>query len=143
MTEDLKLKARMMVRDPQAVSPAARAMGMRVKAASRGRSKVEVTLGSEHLNAMGTAHGGVLTTLADLAMGVATMTTLSSGESFATVEIKVSFLRSVASGKVTGEGVVVQRGQRLVFAQATLRDQKNRKVAMATSTALLLRVDKS
>jgi len=143
MTEDLRLRAKMMVRDPQAVSPAARAMGMKVKAASRGRSKVEMTLGPEHLNAMGTAHGGVLTTLADLAMGVATMTTLSSGESFATIDIKVSFLRSVASGKITGEGEVVRRGQRLVFTQATLRDQKDRKVAVATSTALLLRADNS
>ena len=47
-----------------------------------------------HGNVMGTLHGGALATLADTAMGFAFATTLAADESFATLEMKVSFPQS-------------------------------------------------
>jgi len=40
---------------------------------------------------MGTLHGGVLCDLADAAMGVAYRSTLAEGETFTTIELKITF----------------------------------------------------
>lgn len=46
-------------------------------------------------------------TLADSAMGIAYASTLEEGQSFATLELKINFLRPVRSGMLVAEGVVV------------------------------------
>ena len=64
-----------------------------------------------HGNVMGTLHGGVLAAVADTAMGFAFATTLAVGETFATLEIKVSFLRPVWRATLTAAGHVLHRRQ--------------------------------
>src|SRR4051794_11623169 len=50
---------------------------------------------TRHANPMGTVHGGVLTTLADSAMGMAYAAQLREGETFTTLELKINFMRPV------------------------------------------------
>ncbi|ASR49517.1 hypothetical protein B4V02_23935 [Paenibacillus kribbensis] len=45
-----------------------------------------------HSNPQGTLNGGVTSTLADIAIGVAFGTTLQPEESFTTIELKINFL---------------------------------------------------
>jgi uncharacterized protein (TIGR00369 family) len=92
-----------------------------------------------HGNVMGTLHGGVLATLADSAMGFAFATTLASDESFATLEMKISFLRPVWRATLTAAATVVQRGKTTGLVECRVTDERDRLIAHATSTCLVLR----
>ncbi|HEY8794447.1 MAG TPA: PaaI family thioesterase [Gemmatimonadaceae bacterium] len=94
---------------------------------------------AQHGNVMGTLHGGVLATLADTAMGFAFATTLALDESFATLEMKVSFLRPVWRSALTATAHVVHRGKTTGLVECRVTDEHDRLIAHATSTCLVLR----
>jgi uncharacterized protein (TIGR00369 family) len=75
--------------------PVARLIGFEAKDIRDGRAGVTLSAGPQHANPMGTLHGGILCDIADAAMGMALASTLATGESFTTVELKVNFLRPV------------------------------------------------
>lgn len=92
-----------------------------------------------HGNVMGTLHGGIVATLADTAMGFAFATTLAEGETFATLEIKVNFLRPVWKSTLTASAHVVHRGKTTGLVDCRVTDERDRLIAHATSTCLVLR----
>ena len=103
--------------------------------------RVVVTMRAQefHYNPLGTVHGGVLSTLLDTAAGCAVHTTLAVGEGYTSLDLTVKFLRpvTVASGVLTCEGTVLQRGRRTALAQAQLTDEAGKLVAHATSSCMI------
>ena len=91
-----------------------------------------------HGNVMGTLHGGALATLADTAMGFAFATTLAGDETFATLEMKVSFLRPVWASTLTASAHVVHRGKTTGLVECRVTDERDRLIGHATSTCLVL-----
>jgi len=89
-------------------------------------------------NPQGTVQGGVLSALADAAMGYAYLTTLEAGESFTTVELKINFVRPVWRASLTAVGEVVQRGRTVGLVRCNVSDDEGRLIAFATSTCLTL-----
>ena len=85
------------------------------------------------LNPNGTLHGGVVYTLADTGMGAAVFAALQEGESCATIEIKISYLRAVREGELRCETRVVHRGRRMAFVESEVHN-RGRLVAKATGT---------
>src|SRR5262245_48178078 len=79
---------------PQA-APVAECLGFELVEAEHGRVVFELTPAEYHYNPIGSVHGGVLATLCDSAAGAAVHSTLRAGEGYASLEIKVSFLRPV------------------------------------------------
>ena len=51
--------------------------------------------GPQHANPMGTLHGGILCDIGDAAMGYAFASTLAEGETFTTIDLRITFLRPV------------------------------------------------
>ncbi len=96
-----------------------------------------------HHNPMGTLHGGVYCDLADAAMGYAYASTLSDGETFTTVELKINFLRAVRQGKLTAEARVVKSGSTLGFVECDVKDEAGKLLARPSSTRMKLRQDRS
>ncbi len=92
-----------------------------------------------HYNPLGSVHGGVLSTLLDTAAGCTVHSTLRPGELYTSLDLTVKFLRpaSVASGRLTATGTLVQRGRRTALAQAQVTDAAGRLVAHATSTCMI------
>ena len=91
--------------------PVAKLIGFELVEVGEGRSVVTLETGSQHTNPMGTSHGGILCDIADTAMGIAFNSTLSTGESFTTVELKINFFRPVWKAQLRAEGKVVRRGE--------------------------------
>jgi acyl-CoA thioesterase len=77
-----------------------------------------LALAPHHNNAAGFVHGGVLFTLADTAMGSLVREGLGEGESFATVECKISYLKPVQAGQVVCQARMLQRGRSLAHLEA-------------------------
>lgn len=118
--------------------PVAALLGLRVTAIDPGRARVELDAQGEHANPMGTVHGGVLCAIADTAMGLAYGATLGDGENFATIELKINFLRPVRRAALSADGVVVQKGRRLGLTECSVTDADGRLVARASSTCMTI-----
>ncbi|HEY3057983.1 MAG TPA: PaaI family thioesterase [Chloroflexota bacterium] len=94
---------------------------------------------SKHANPMGTVHGGVLATLADTAMGMVYAAQLEDGETFATLELKINFLRPVWQGRLVATARVVQAGRTVGLTECDVVDDAGKLVARASSTCMTLR----
>ncbi|MBP7703900.1 MAG: PaaI family thioesterase [Caulobacter sp.] len=72
-----------------------------------------------HTNSRGLAHGGLISALADNAMGLSCGLGLTSAGGLVTVNLALDFLTSARVGQwLQVEPTVVKRGRRLCFAQA-------------------------
>jgi uncharacterized protein (TIGR00369 family) len=121
--------------------PVGRLIGFEIKEVTHGRAVVTLAAGSQHANPMGTLHGGILCDIADAAMGVAFASTLATGETFTTIELKINFFRPVWEAALKAEGKVVRRGSSLGYLECEITDENARLVAKAASTCLVLRGD--
>jgi len=77
--------------------------------------------------------------IADAAMGIAFASTLASGESFTTIELKVNFFRPVWQAALKAEGKVVRRGSTVGYVECEISDENGKMVAKAASTCMVLR----
>ncbi|HEY4948703.1 MAG TPA: PaaI family thioesterase [Candidatus Acidoferrales bacterium] len=121
------------------VMPVAELIGFELVEVGEGRSVVTLETGPQHTNPMGTTHGGILCDIADSAMGIAFHSTLSPGESFTTVELKINFFRPVWKAQLRAEGKVVRRGKTVGYVECEVSDENGRAIAKASSTCLVLR----
>src|SRR6266446_1053943 len=72
--------------------PIARLIGFDLISVKPGEAVIEFQATEAHANPMGTLHGGILCDIADAAMGIAYSANLEEGESFTTLELKITFL---------------------------------------------------
>jgi uncharacterized protein (TIGR00369 family) len=113
-------------------------IGFRMVAAEEGRVTFELEAGPQHSSPPGTLHGGVLCDVADAAMGCATLSILGEGLTFATVELKINFLKPVWSGLLTAVGSVIKAGRTLTLCDCRVTDEDGSLVAYATCTQMTL-----
>jgi uncharacterized protein (TIGR00369 family) len=87
-------------------------------------------------NPLGMVHGGLLCTLLDSAAGCAVHTLLPAGSGYASIEIKVSFLKSLraGAGAIEVHGRALRVGRRIAFAEAHARDRSGELVGHATTS---------
>lgn len=121
----------------------ARALGFRIVSVTRGEATVEMDTTPEHYNPMGTVHGGVLCTITDTAMGFAHASTLESGETSTTLELKINFLRPVWSDRLRAVGRAVKLGKTVSMMECDVFDSSDRLVARSSSTCMTLRGDQA
>jgi uncharacterized protein (TIGR00369 family) len=123
--------------------PVVRLIGLEATEIADGRATVILAAGPQHVNPMGTLHGGILCDIPDAAMGMAFASTLAPEESFTTVELKVNFFRPIWQAQLRAAGTVVQRGRTIGYVECDITDEENRLVAKAASTCMVLRGQKS
>ncbi len=75
----------------------------------------------------------------DDTMSPALVATLPAGEFAPTLELKISFLRPAAPGRITGTGRVVHRGGNVAVLAGELRDEAGQLLATGTATARIIR----
>ena len=131
--------AQKMLRGEQPPPPIGKLIGFVLKEIEPGRAVFQMEADERHHNPMGTLHGGVYCDLADAAMGYAYAATLTEGESFTTVELKINFLRAVRMATLTAEAKVVKAGSTLGYVECEVKDEQGRLVAKAASTCIKLK----
>jgi uncharacterized protein (TIGR00369 family) len=119
--------------------PVAKLIGIDFVEGGDGKCTMRLQAGEQHSNPMGTIHGGIICDLVDAAMGVAFFTTLSEGETFTTLELKINFLRPFWTGTLLAHGQVVSRGRTVGLTECRVVDGQDRLIAHATSTCMALR----
>ena len=100
----------------------------------------ECTPSQAHYNPIGTVHGGLACTLLDTIVGCAAQTTLPAGTGYTSIDINVSYLRTIldTSGPLIATGQVTKTGSRVIFAEGSIVDNQGRLVATATSSLLVI-----
>jgi uncharacterized protein (TIGR00369 family) len=114
-------------------------MGMGVRALGDGTSVIELGVEEHHTNLMGVLHGGVITSLADAATGIAMLTALDDGWSHLTTSLQMTFLSPGRLGEtVVARGRVVKRGRRFGYAEADVeREGDGTLLARAAATFMI------
>ncbi len=123
--------------------PIVQLLGMKPVFIGHGHAVIELETGPQHANPMGTLHGGVLCDIADAAMGMAFAGTLDPEQSFTSLELKINFLRPVWNAKLRAEAKVVAKGKSIGLVDCDIRDERNKLVARASSTCMILKGDQA
>jgi len=95
---------------------------------------VELDAGERHLNPHGTVHGGTLASLIDTAMGAAVRREDTGDSAPVTIEMKVTYLRPAAPGRLRAEARIRRRGHRIIVAEADVLNADGEAVAHGIGT---------
>src|SRR5207244_11879169 len=83
-------------------------LGARITESEPGRVVLELEAGPEHRHGGGVVQGGVITQIADAAMGMSLATLQEEGVWNTTIELKINFLRPVREGRLRAIGRVAE-----------------------------------
>lgn len=84
--------------------------------APAGMARFLVDVAPQLTNTRGYAHGGLLMTMLDLALGHAALAAVADATSFATIDMQTAFLQPGA-GRIIAEGRVLRAGRSIVFCE--------------------------
>jgi uncharacterized protein (TIGR00369 family) len=120
--------------------PIAELLRLELTRVSDGEVEFTCTPDESMYNPLGAVHGGVVCTLLDSVIGCAVHTTLPTGVIYTSIDLQVSYLRSVTtgSGKLVAVGRVTKPGRRVAFATGEVRDGNDRLVASGSGSCLIL-----
>ncbi|MGH0035814.1 MAG: PaaI family thioesterase [Myxococcota bacterium] len=116
-----------------------REMGIEMLGPSDDGFVLELELGPKHMSRAERAHGGVLFTMLDTALGRAVLSRLPEGRGCATVEIKVNYFRPVQSGRIRAVGRVREITKSLGYAEGHVESAEGKVLARASGTFFLTR----
>lgn len=105
--------------------------GIQRAEAPEGMVRFSVDAAPPLTNTRGYAHGGVMMTMLDLALGHAAQNAVAGAASFATIEMQTAFLQP-GGGRITAEGRVLRAGRSIVFCEGDVRDAEGRMLARAS-----------
>ena len=93
----------------------------------------------DHLrNSAGVMHGGVLATVADVAVGVALSSHFGGRRPITTTEMKINYLRPVQDGKLLARSHLLRIGKHLCVGRVDMFDAQRKLAAVAIVTYILL-----
>ncbi len=114
-------------------------LGFQLTAVNQAERSVEVDFDAKAellLNPMKQIQGGYLCAMLDEAMSVACMVASGMSSVGVTAEMKTTFYRPGAPGRIRGVGRVTRWGSRVAFTEGELYDPEGRLLAKATATAI-------
>jgi acyl-CoA thioesterase len=91
---------------------------LKIGAVRERTSHVSMTVEEIHHNYVGTLHGGVVSTLIDIAIARAIRDVIDPNEVIATVALNLTFIHAVSSGDLNARGRVTFKGNRLAHGEA-------------------------
>ncbi|MEY4523813.1 MAG: hypothetical protein RIR27_889 [Pseudomonadota bacterium] len=113
-------------------------LGVVPEYAEGGRSRISLVIKPEFENSFQIAHGGVVMTLLDFAMGAAARSTVNQQLGAMTIDMNVSFLRP-SVGKIVVEGSVLKFGKTIHYCEAVVLNEAGEVTAKSSGTFMLRR----
>ncbi len=117
-------------------------LGIETVEAADGKSLLRFSFKAEYGNRKGDVHGGVLATLADLAMSQAIRSLATDIAGMSTINMTVNYL-DTASGNLVAHGRIVKLGRTIGVGEATCEDARGRVVVHATGAFRMIRHKKA
>jgi len=109
-------------------------LGMETALAEGGECVIELELDDRHMSSARRAHGGVLFTMLDTALGRAVISRLPEGRGCATIEAKINYFRPVQTGRIRAVAEVMRMTRRTAYAEGSLLDAEDHVLARCSGT---------
>lgn len=123
-------------------SPYGDFLGIEIVEAAAGKSLCRLVLKDHHMNTGGRVHGGVLTSLADTAAGVAVRSVRPEGKLSATTDLSISFIRPPLGKTIQAQAEVIHAGKRLYRTEITVSSDE-KLIAKTNATFMIVDSAKS
>lgn len=94
--------------------------------------RIEAPITEIMFNPIGLIHGGIITYIADTAMGH--LCAAFAENPGVTLELKTQFFRSAKAGTIKAEASFVKKGNKVQFIECVIEDDNKRLLAKATAT---------
>ena len=122
------------------IFPIWRLTGFRATAVDDGLVTCTLPTSAWFSNGSPSIYGGLLAWAAEFTLGAAVYSTLSAGDVFATLDMHIRFTRPalINTGDLTLTASVSHRGKRLRVTSCNVDNAEGKRVAMATSSALVV-----
>lgn len=115
-------------------------LGFRITEIDKGYACLEMDADAViHGNQQGTIHGGLLSELADAAMGTAHSTFIDEGETFTSIDLRVNFFRPVWKSVLKAVARPIQHGKTISHYHCEIIREDGKQVALAAGTFMTLR----
>jgi len=118
--------------------PFAELLGVEVVHHQPGLARLELAVRPELTNSFGSAHGGVVSTLADIALAVAAITRDGAARGAQTIDLTLGFI-GPGKGRLRAEGRCLRAGRSIAFCEGEVHDESGALVAKAVGTFKLRR----
>jgi len=112
-------------------------IGLEFTQLEKGVSQCRLRVQDRLLNPHQVVHGGAIYAMTDTGMGAAVYPYLDEDELCSTLEIKISYLKSVSSGVLTCDTKVIHKGNNVIFLESFVKNNQAQPVATATGTFYL------
>lgn len=112
-------------------------IGIEIAKFEKGEYVLELDIQERHHSMAGRAHGGVLFSMLDTAMGRAVILELPEGRGCATIEAKINYFRPVQTGRIFATARVPRMTRRTAYAEGVITDEEGNELARSSGTFLL------
>lgn len=117
-------------------------LGIKVVNLKKGIARLSLCFNKNILNREGTVHGGIITSLADSAAGVALLSITGSGGRISSIELKINFLHPVKNGDLFAEAKIIHKGSRTAVGDVEIKTKEEKLVAKCLLTFIILEESK-
>jgi uncharacterized protein (TIGR00369 family) len=131
MSADLKVQ---FTRDYQKKIPFVAHLGLVTEELGQGTARLSMALPEHFTNSLGTAHGGVIMSLLDVALCTAARTLHPDSIGVITIDMSTSFIGGGSGGRLLAEARVLRDGRSMTFVEAEAKNADGSLVAKAIGT---------
>lgn len=131
MSADPKLQY---TRDYQNRIPFVAHLGLAIDTLGAGTAQLSMPLPKHFTNSLGTAHGGVIMSLLDVALCTAARTLHPESVGVVTIDMSISFIGGGKGERLLAEARVLKDGRSMTFAEAEAKNADGSLVAKAIGT---------
>jgi len=118
--------------------PFAKLLGIELESFEAGSAALTLTLNENLKQNNGVVHGGAIASLIDTATAIAVITLFAPYERFTTVDLTISYLRPLLTGRARATARVLRAGRRLIAVSAEVSGDDGSLAATALSTYIRL-----
>ena len=134
MSTDVKF-----TRDYQKKIPFVSHLGLVTEALGEGTARLSMALPEHFTNSLGTAHGGVIMSLLDVALCTAARTLHPDSIGVVTIDMSTSFIGGGSGERLVAEARVLRDGRSMTFVEGEARNADGSLVAKAIGTVKVRR----
>ncbi len=134
MSTDAKVQY---TRDYQKKIPFVAHLGLTTETLGEGTARLSMPLPEHFTNSLGTAHGGVILSLLDVALCTAARTLHPDSTGVITIDMSTSFIGGGSGDRLIAEARVLRDGRSMTFVEAEAKNVDGSLVAKAIGTVIV------
>ncbi|HKQ28480.1 MAG TPA: PaaI family thioesterase [Burkholderiales bacterium] len=117
-------------------------LGLTTESLGEGSARLSMPLPQHFTNSLGTAHGGVIMSLLDVALCTAARTLHPESIGVITIDLSTSFIGGGSGGKLIADARVMKDARTMSFVEAEAKNEDGSLVAKAIGTVRVRLKDK-